>query len=110
MKIKHILSQYSRKAIYLLGQLIRTERKLKKITTIELAERAGISRSLLQRIEKGDAHCSIGSVFEVATIVGIRLFDADNKALAQHIYRVEDKLALLPQSIRQAKIELKDDF
>jgi hypothetical protein len=46
----------------------------------------------------------------VATIVGIRLFDADDRVLAQHIYRVEDKLTLLPQSIRQAKIELKDDF
>ena len=110
MKAKHTLSRYSKQAIYLLAQLIKAQRKQKKMTTIELAQRAGISRSLLQRIEKGDSKCSIGAVFEVAAIVGIPLFDADEKSLAQHVYRVEEKLSLLPQSIRQSKIELKDDF
>lgn len=110
MKTKHTLSRYSKQAIYLLAQLIKAARKQKKMTTIELAQRAGISRSLLQRIEKGDFKCSIGVVFEVATIVGVRLFEADEKSMGQHIYQVEEKLALLPQSIRQSKMELKDDF
>ncbi|MBL4661586.1 MAG: helix-turn-helix transcriptional regulator [Alcanivoracaceae bacterium] len=110
MKTKHSYSRYSSDAIYLLGKLIRAERKQKKITTIELAERAGIFRSLLQRIEKGDPKCSIGAVFEAATIVGIQLFNEGDNSLHKHIYRVEKQLTLLPQSIRHTKTELIDDF
>jgi DNA-binding CsgD family transcriptional regulator len=38
-----------------------------------VTDRAGISRGLLRRIETGDPGCTIGAVFEVATIVGVRL-------------------------------------
>ena len=49
------------------------------MTAQDLADRAGISRGLLQRIEKGNLKCQIGAVFEAATLVGIKLFDADVK-------------------------------
>ena len=65
----------------MLGQLIRLARISHKLTSEELAERAGASRGLLHRIEKGDPGCAIGSVFEVAAIVGVRLFDADHRRL-----------------------------
>lgn len=55
----------------LLGQLIRAGRIERKITAQELATRAGISRALLYRVEHGDPQCSIGAVFEAATIVGV---------------------------------------
>ncbi|MBB4230505.1 hypothetical protein GGD56_004358 [Rhizobium mongolense] len=35
--------------------------------------------------QKGDPGCAIGAVFEVAAIVGIRLFDADQATLATGI-------------------------
>ena len=65
-------SRYSRDAALLLGQLIRRARLERKITTTELAERAGLSRGLVQRIEQGDPGCAIGAVFEAAAIVGVR--------------------------------------
>jgi len=108
--MKNNYSQYSKTAVSLLGRLIRVERKLNKMTTIELAERAGISRGLLQRIEKGDPKCNIGAVFEVATIVGIKLFNADKIHLQKHIYQLEEKLTLLPKTIRHKRNELQDDF
>ena len=37
----------------------------------------------------------IGVVFEVATIVDVKLFDTDEFTLRKHIRQTEDKLALL---------------
>jgi transcriptional regulator with XRE-family HTH domain len=51
------------------------------LTIEELAERAGLSRDLVQRIECGDMGCAISAAFEAAAIVGIRLFDADQSAI-----------------------------
>jgi len=103
-------SRYSREAITLLGGLIRAARKERKLTTQEVADRAGISRGLLQRIEKGYPKCEIGAVFEVATIVGVKLFDADETTLTKHIRRTEEKLALLPKSVRKTTKAVDDNF
>lgn len=103
-------SRYSSQAIQLLAGMIRAARKERKMTTIEVSDRAGISRGLLQRIEKGDMKCEIGAVFEVATIVGIKLFDADESSLNRHILHTQEKLALLPKSIRKKARVIDDDF
>lgn len=103
-------SQYSREAVQLLSNLIRIARKERKLTAQEVAERAGISRGLLQRIEKGDLKCEIGAVFEVATLVGVKLFDVDATTLTKHIRQTEDKLALLPKSVRKKTRAIDDDF
>lgn len=66
-------SRYTVDAASLLGNLIRVARKVRKLSAQELADRAAISRSLLLRIEKGDVRCAIGTVFEVASIVGVPL-------------------------------------
>jgi transcriptional regulator with XRE-family HTH domain len=103
-------SRYGREATILLGQLIRLARIGRKLTHDELAERAGVSRGLIHRVEKGDPGCAIGAVFEVAAIVGVRLFDADQPALASGISANTATLALLPQTIRTSAKPVKDDF
>lgn len=108
--IDRTYSRHTHQACSLLGDLIRIARKDRKITTSELAERAGISRGLLQRIEKGDLKCEIGAAFEVATIVGVNLFDADEPALTKQLKQASDKLALLPKSIRKKVRVVHDDF
>ncbi len=108
--ITRTYSRYSRDAVTLLGRLIRSARKERKLTTQEVAERAGISRGLLQRIEKGDLKCTIGAMFEVACIVGVKLFDADDSTLTRHIRQTDDKLALLPKSVRKTTRPVDDDF
>ncbi len=101
-------SRYSLEAISLLGKLIRAARKERKMTAQEVADRAGISRGLLQRIEKGDPKCELGATFEVAAIVGVKLFDAEATTLTKHIRQTEDKLALLPKSVRK-RVKVADD-
>ena len=56
-----------------LGENLRLARKRRKLTTIQVAERAGISRSTLYHLEKGDANTSIGSLLQV--LVALRLED-----------------------------------
>jgi len=103
-------SRYTRDATALLGGLIREARKERKLTAQEVAERAGISRGLLQRIERGDLKCEIGAAFEVATLVGISLFDADERALSRQLNQTREKLALLPKSVRKKAQAVHDDF
>jgi transcriptional regulator with XRE-family HTH domain len=74
-------SRYSTEALALLGQMICAGRIDQKITGEEMASRMGISRSLLQRIEKGDPGCAIGPVFEAAAIVGVPLFESEKERL-----------------------------
>lgn len=103
-------SQYSLDALQLLGQLVREGRLAKALTTADLATRAGVSRALLQRIEKGDPSCSIGAVFEAAAICGVPLFESNERLLAVTLARHSEKMALLPKSVRTGKREVNDDF
>ena len=102
-------SRYTDEALLLLGRMIRVARTERKWSAQELAARADISRPMLSRIEEGNAGCSIGAVFEVAAILGIKLFDADKPALSEMRCKVDQKLALLPKSVRKSN-KVKDDF
>jgi transcriptional regulator with XRE-family HTH domain len=105
-------SRYTEDAITLFSGLIRAARLERKLSAQEVAERAGISRSMLQRMEKGDLKCEVGAVFEVATIVGVNLFNAEPSSftLARHIKQTEEKLTLLPQKSRKKTKVVDDDF
>lgn len=110
MAKKRTYSRYSSEAIMLLADKIKLGRKQRKWTEHELAERAGISRATLQKIEKGNMNCAIGLVFEVAVLVGIKLFDTDHISLTMQQENTYDKLALLPKSVRKNRKSLDDDF
>jgi DNA-binding XRE family transcriptional regulator len=103
-------SRYTRQALSLMGLLVRAGRTEQNMTAQELANRAGISRDLLYRIEKGDPRCELGVVFEVAAIVGVPLFEPDMAGLTERTQVLVDKLALLPKAVRRSAPELKDDF
>lgn len=103
-------ARYTRIAMSVFGSMIREQRIRNRMTMEELAERVGISRSLLQRIERGDLTCSIGVVFEAAYIVGVPLLHQDLNALYLERHRVKDILSLLPKSVRPTTVEICDDF
>lgn len=108
--IKRTYSRYSQDAAALLAGLIRAARIERNLTTQEVADRAGISRGMLQRIEKGDMKCEIGAVFEVAVIVGVQLFNLDRETVSLHLNHTQEKLALLPKSVRKSQEQVNDDF
>ena len=103
-------SRYTREAAALLAKQVQLGRKQHKWTERELADRAGISRATLQKIEKGDLSVAIGLVFELAALVGVTLFDEERSSLAAHIARTDDKLALLPSAVRKRRKSVDDEF
>ena len=103
-------ARYTSEALILLGNLIRKARIERKETAAGLAERAGVSRGLVRRIEQGDPGCAVGAVFEIASLVGIRLFDLDRHGLAANNQVVAQTLTLLPRAARPARKAVKDDF
>ncbi len=110
MPRKRSYSRVTRQALTMLGKLIRIGRAERGLTAQELADRAGISRTTLSSIEKGAPGPEIGIVFEVASLVGLRLFESDERMLQVHSSRVDEKLTLLPKSVRHAVKEVDDDF
>ena len=103
-------SRYAREAAELLGLMIHNARIERTLTVTDVAERAGVSRGLIHRIEKGEMGCSIGATFEVAAILGLRLFEADATTLSRHLSMARDRLTLLPKAVRPAAKEVKDEF
>ncbi len=56
-----------------LGERLRLARKRRKLTTGQVAERAGISRSTLYHLEMGEANSSMGTLLQV--LMALRLED-----------------------------------
>jgi transcriptional regulator with XRE-family HTH domain len=103
-------SRYNLEALDLLAKKIRAGRISRRMTGQEMAIRAGISRSLLQRIENGDPTCAIGAVFETAILAGVSLFEPDAERLQTHRSTASERLSLLPKSARKPRRVIHDDF
>lgn len=105
-----VYSRYTGQALTLLGGLLRAGRIERQMTSQALADRAGISRDMLYRIEKGDPRCEVGVVFELAAIVGVPLFEPELDGLKARGRELDAKLALLPKAVHKVSNEVNDDF
>lgn len=111
VKKKRTYSRYAKDAALLLGGYIQVGRKARKLSERDFASRMGISRTTLQKIEKGDLKCELGIVLEAAALAGVKLFDTDqDQSFAKNLESLNDKLALLPKSVRKKHIEVDDAF
>jgi len=91
-----------RRAIWKLGQDIRDARLRRRISTAVMAERASISRTTLNKIEKGDFGVSLGNYANVLFVLGMaeRLGElADVKTDTVGLELEEERL---PQRIRRS--------
>lgn len=107
---KRTYARYTSEVINLLSKMIRHGRKQRKMTEMELAERLGIARSTLQRLEKGDPKVEVGLMFEAAALVGVKLFDSDEKGINTLSGRMDDRIAILPKHIYKTEKKLVDEF
>jgi transcriptional regulator with XRE-family HTH domain len=110
MSTTRTYSKTTEQAARLLGRQIKLARKARGWPESELAERAGIARSTVQRIEQGDGSVSLGIAFEVATLVGIKLFDAEKDDLRRALKDTDERIALLPRHTHARKRTVDDDF
>jgi transcriptional regulator with XRE-family HTH domain len=65
------LLPYIVKILEELGENIKLARLRRKLSTTQIAERAGISRSTLWQIEKGAPNVSFGSYAQVLFVLGL---------------------------------------
>jgi transcriptional regulator with XRE-family HTH domain len=62
-----------------LGERLRLARKRRKLSSTVVAQRAGISRSSLYKVEAGDPGATLGSCLRVLAVLGL---EGDIAALA----------------------------
>jgi DNA-binding XRE family transcriptional regulator len=67
----------------------------------ELANRVGVTRSTINKIEHGDPSVGLGVALEAAALVGAPLFSEDDGLRRLELGRVSDRLALLPKRVRR---------
>lgn len=91
----------TRRAAIDLGEHIRTWRKLLGLTAEQLAERVGVNRGTISRLERGDVAVSIGVFLSVTNALG----QLDNVVKSVDPYETPLGRArsdeVLPQRVRQ---------
>ncbi len=71
MKKQILLPKYTT-LLEQMGENIKLARKRRKLTAIQVAERAGIARSTLYLVEKGDSSVAMGAYFNVLRVLGLQ--------------------------------------
>lgn len=107
---KRAYARYTLEGIAVLGKMIRQGRKQRQMTEHDFAGRLGIARSTLQRVEQGDPKVEIGIMFEAAALVGVKLFDSDEKGVTTLSARLDDRIAVLPKHIYKTGKKVIDEF
>jgi transcriptional regulator with XRE-family HTH domain len=88
---------------------IRAARLRRRWSSAELAERVGVSRATISKLEQGNPGVAIGTFFEAATLVGVPLF-ADDTTRQRYAAHKRAELALLPESARRPRKRIDDNF
>jgi transcriptional regulator with XRE-family HTH domain len=91
----------TRRSVVEIGEHLSTWRKLQGLTIQQIADRAGVTRQTLARLEKGDPSVSIGTVMNVTNALGqlsrvVESFDPYETAIGRA--RSEETL---PQRVRR---------
>ena len=81
---KNILFPKHQEIMERLGENIKLARKRRKLTTIQVSERADINRTTLYQIEKGSSSVALGAYFNVLRTLGLQ--DDFLKLAADDIY------------------------
>jgi transcriptional regulator with XRE-family HTH domain len=58
---------------YCMGQMIHDARKSEKVTQTELANRIGVGKSYISKIENGDIEPGAGVFYRIIDALGLRL-------------------------------------
>ncbi len=63
----------------------------------------------MRKVEGGDLTVGLGVAFEAAAILGVPLFDGDRSRRRLEAARIDDRLAVLPKTVRK-RVDVNDDF
>lgn len=71
MRKQIILPKYTA-LLWQRGENIKLARKRRELTATQVAERAGIARSTLYIVEKGESSVALGAYFNVLCVLGLQ--------------------------------------
>src|SRR3546814_19410028 len=103
-------ARYTMGGVERLGTVVQVERMSRGMTAQEMADRLGIDRSTLQRLERGVREVELGLAFEACAILSIPLFEEDAQGITMRLDEMNKRLALLPSRIRPKQLSVSDDF
>ena len=89
------------KQVRALATRMRTARLRRRITTVQFAERVGISRDTLHRLESGDPHIAFGTYMRALRVLGLEK-DMDAVASDDVLGRKLQDLALVSSRTRRS--------
>ena len=106
LPVRHVLKE--------LGMLIASGRKEKRFTQTELANRVGVGRMTIVRMEKGAPEVAMGNYLTAAWILGLQVLSwsdfgglrADS-SVAAYLEKIGKHL---PERIRKRKDVIDNDF
>jgi transcriptional regulator with XRE-family HTH domain len=85
-----------------LGERLRLARKRRKLSNAVVAQRSGISRTTLYKVEAGDPGATLGSYIRVLVVLGLE-GDLAKLAADDKVGRKLQDLALEPQPTRMRR-------
>jgi transcriptional regulator with XRE-family HTH domain len=103
------VSPLTSEALAILSTAIRSARLRRGWTVGELAERVGVSRPTMVKVERGDPSVAVGTMLEAAALVDVPLFDVEKGARQRYRAHKQAELALLPAAARPRR-RIDDDF
>ncbi len=87
------------RALSQLGERLRLARKRRKLSNAVVAQRAGISRTSLYKVEAGDPGATLGTYLRVLAVLGLE-GDIDAVAADDKVGRKLQDLAMEPAASR----------
>jgi len=97
-----------------LGMLISSGRKERRFTQTELANRVGVGRMTIVRMEKGAPEVAIGNYLTTAWILGLQVLSWSDfgglraeSSVAAYLEKIGKHL---PERIRKRKDDIDNDF
>lgn len=85
-----------------LGERLRLARKRRKLSSAVVAQRSGISRTTLYKVEAGDPGATLGSYIRVLAVLGLE-GDLNKLAADDKVGRKLQDLALEPQAASSSR-------
>ena len=110
MKKVRIYSETVQDAARLLGAQVREGRTARRWTIQALADRAGISKNTLMKVEHGDPSVALGTALDLAVLVGVPLFYEDRARLGAEARRAQERATLIAQRVRPTRDVPDYDF
>lgn len=105
-----MISTFTQRALKVLGKLIKAARVERNMSQADIAERLAVTRQTIHGIEKGNANVSIGTVFEVAYLLGIPLFSDNDEKSSKWQTLLNDFSGLLPKRAGRKKRKINNAF